>query len=81
VRADVRARIDRLPALYEEIGFHGSFREGELDGVAVDAMAEVALASPLAANNVRRASRRDLWTILDRAGAPVSESSLLVAES
>jgi alcohol dehydrogenase class IV len=79
VRQAVRTRIDRLQPLYERIGFGGRFRAGELDGAAVDAIAEVALASPLTANNVRSAERADLRGILEQAGAPVSESSLAQA--
>ena len=37
-------------------------------------MIEVALASPLSANNVRPADPRDLLETLKRVGVPVSES-------
>ena len=74
VRPAVRPLIDRLEPFYEQIGFGARFEPGDLDGAATDAMIEVALASPLSANNVRPADRRDLREILKRVGAPVSES-------
>jgi alcohol dehydrogenase class IV len=73
LRPDVRARVDRLESLYAEIGFTDRFRAGEVEPTGGDAMAEVALASPLHANNVRAASLDDVRAILARVGATVSD--------
>jgi alcohol dehydrogenase class IV len=76
LRPDVRARVDRLERLYAEIGVSDRFRAGELDVAGAAAMAAVALASPLHANNVRAATPDDVRAILARVGAPVSDTRL-----
>jgi alcohol dehydrogenase class IV len=70
-RAWVRDEIDRLRPLYERIGFEPRFTAGEIGGAAAEAMVDVALASPLSANNVCASGAGELRSLLERAGVAV----------
>lgn len=69
VRPQAAAAIERLPALYERIGFQARFSPGELDRAGVEAMVAAALANPFRQNNCRPASEDELREILASAGA------------
>jgi alcohol dehydrogenase class IV len=68
----VAAEIDRLPRLYERIGFDPAFAPGEVDEAQAESMARVGYASPLHQNNVRHGEPGELARILVAAGAPRS---------
>ena len=61
--------LDRLPALYEAVGFEASFAAEELDAAAAEAMVAAALEHPFRANNARAADEGDLRALLRSAGA------------
>jgi alcohol dehydrogenase class IV len=63
------AAIERLPALYERIGFEARFSPGEVGPAGVEAMVAAALANPFRQNNCRLASEGELREILTSAGA------------
>jgi alcohol dehydrogenase class IV len=71
VSARGRAIIDRLPALYREVGFIPLFDE-RLDRVGSAAMLAAGLRSPLRENNRRPSALADLVALLTAAGAPIA---------
>jgi alcohol dehydrogenase class IV len=75
VRPEVKVLIDRVPALYDQIGFEPTFKAGELEPAQVRSMIDIALSGPLNANGIRPARERDLIRILEEAGAPVGPST------
>jgi alcohol dehydrogenase class IV len=68
-RPEAAAAIDRLPALYERIGFGARFSPGEVGPGDAQAMVAAALANPFRQNNCRLASESDLREMLAAAGA------------
>lgn len=68
-RPEAVAAIDRLPALYEQIGFEARFSPGEVGRAGVEAMVTAGLENPFRQNNCRLASEDDLREILAAAGA------------
>jgi alcohol dehydrogenase class IV len=68
-RPEAVAAIDRLPGLYEQIGFEARFSPGEIDRAGVEAMVRAGLENPFRQNNCRLASEKDLREILAGAGA------------
>lgn len=80
VPARVAAEIDFLAPLYEQIDFKPRFGPGEVDGAAAREMVDVALRTPLSANNVRPAGDADLRRILQEAGAAIEDVTVTAAE-
>ena len=70
VAPDIVAEIDRLPALYETLGFTAAFEDGEVDETQAASMVRVALASPLHHNNIRQADAAELIELMAGAGVP-----------
>ncbi|GAB3633863.1 lactaldehyde reductase [Microbacterium shaanxiense] len=61
-----RELVERLPALYEQIGFHARFEEQIADAVA---MVQASRGHPFRENNVRDATDEELHALLHAAGA------------